>query len=324
MSEILLGYLANSILRGGLLVLLLLLAELVLRRRLLFAGGRSLYLLAMVLVLLPLEQLSGFRSAASPLAESIEVPFENRFSPPSAPAEPSMHSGAATANSIGKSPAAPRILPAEPESPGVASSRPAEWLMILYLAGAALLTADQLRRLLLWRRRIRRCPAITGGNVYEQFLEAKRLAGVERFPLGLRDCGDLLPVAACFGTLRHGTVLCPLARCTALSDTALRMILIHELEHLRRGDNPAGFLLTMLANLFFPNWFLRFFAGRYAMVAELDCDAKVRSVLALDRQGLAQYAELLLDGRSSRRILLPGHTLGSSARTLKFRIQEMV
>ena len=65
MSEIFLGYLVNSILRGGILVLMLLIAEFALRRRMLFAGGRTLYLLAMVLVLLPLEQLSGFRSAAS-------------------------------------------------------------------------------------------------------------------------------------------------------------------------------------------------------------------------------------------------------------------
>ena len=131
-------------------------------------------------------------------------------------------------------------------------------------------------------------------------------------------------MAACFGTLRHGTVLCPQEHYAALPEAALRMIFIHELEHLRRGDNPAGFLLTLLANLLFPNWFLRFLITRYAMVAELDCDERVRSVLALDRQGQAQYAELLLAGQSNRRILLPGHTLGSSARTLKFRIQEMV
>ena len=267
MSEIFLGYLANSILRGGLLVLLLLLAELVLRRRLLFAGGRSLYLLAMVLILLPLEHVSGFR-AASPLAESIEVPFENRFSPPTVPEGTSMNSGGAAANAVEKSDTAPRILPAETESPEVASSRPASWLMIFYLAGATLLTADQLRRLLLWRRRIRRCPAITGGEVFEQFLAAKRLAGVERFPIALRDCGGLLPVAACFGTLRHGTVLCPQEHYAALPEAALRMIFIHELEHLRRGDNPAGFLLTLLANLLFPNWFLRFLITRYAMVAD--------------------------------------------------------
>lgn len=323
MSEIFLGYLVNSILRGGILVLMLLIAEFALRRRMLFAGGRTLYLLAMVLVLLPLEQLSGFRSAASPLAESIEVPFENRFSPPTVPEGTSMNSGGAAANAVEKSDTAPRILPAETESPEVASSRPASWLMIFYLAGATLLTADQLRRLLLWRRRIRRCPAITGGEVFEQFLAAKRLAGVERFPIALRDCGSLLPVAACFGTLRHGTVLCPQEHYAALPEAALRMIFIHELEHLRRGDNPAGFLLTLLANLLFPNWFLRFLITRYAMVAELDCDERVRSVLALDRQGQAQYAELLLAGQSNRRILLPGHTLGSSARTLKFRIQEV-
>lgn len=196
MSEIFLGYLVNSILRGGILVLMLLIAEFALRRRMLFAGGRTLYLLAMVLVLLPLEQLSGFRSAASPLAESIEVPFENRFSPPTVPEGTSMNSGGAAANAVEKSDTAPRILPAETESPEVASSRPASWLMIFYLAGATLLTADQLRRLLLWRRRIRRCPAITGGEVFEQFLAAKRLAGVELPHLPQLSAVPRIPVGA--------------------------------------------------------------------------------------------------------------------------------
>ena len=174
MSEIFLGYLANSILRGGVLVLLLLLAELVLRRRLLFAGGRSLYLLAMVLILLPLEHVSGFR-AASPLAESIEVPVIETLPPYSPPAETATLTGGATAGSAKESVVEERNFPAGPEITRSAPRRLAGWLMILCLAGATLLTADQLRRLILWRRRIRRCPAITDGNVYEQDGSVKNL-----------------------------------------------------------------------------------------------------------------------------------------------------
>ena len=196
------------------------------------------------------------------------------------------------------------------------------WLILLCLAGALLLSAKQLRRFFLWRNRVRRCIAITGGRVHDVFLESKRFARLEHRPVVLRDCGGVLPVAACFGTPRRGTVLCPLEKYAAIPDAELRMILIHELEHLRRYDNPVAFFLTLVANLLYLNGVVRFLVGRWAMVAELDCDEKVRSALRLDRRGEAQYAELLLASQSGGRVALPGCGLGSSARILKLRIQE--
>lgn len=336
MSGLFFTYLANGILRGGAIMLLLWLVERCCRRRLIFAGGKWLYLLAVALILLPVEHISAFRTAAAvPEYYSIEMsqlkfaaPAQVRLIPTetekeNVPLQPEI----APVPAASPSPApAVGSTPLEKMRPNPAQSDFSErflhWLFLFYLAAAAVLSAKQLYRCFQWRNRIRRCIAITGGRVYEIFLQSKRSVKLEERPIVLREGGALRPVAACFGTPRHGTVLCPLSEYAMLPDAELRMILIHELEHLRRYDNPVAFFLTLLANLFFPNVFLRFLINRWAMVAELDCDEKVRFVLQLDRQGQARYAELLLASQSGGRVALPGRRLGSSARNLKLRIQK--
>lgn len=329
MSELLFGYLANSILRGAVVVGLLWLIELCCRRRLIFAGGRWLYLAALLLILLPFEQLAVLRASTPLPVRHVELPVWSVALPPPEPEEAAPAAEApdvqtapsGTASAVSVSPEPSRSVVETKERPGF-SGRISNCLFLLYLAGALLLSAKQLRRFFQWRNRVRRCIAITGGRVYDVFLESKRFAKLEHRPVALRDCGRLLPAAACFGTPRRGTVLCPLEEYAALPDAELRMILIHELEHLRRYDNPVAFFLTMVANLLYLNGFVRFLVGRWAAVAELDCDERVRSALRLDRQGEAQYAELLLASQSDGRVALPGCGLGSSARNLKLRIQE--
>lgn len=324
MSETLIYYLANTLMRGGVMVLSLLAVEFLLRHKLVFAGGRTVYLAALLLVLMPIGKIDLPRGGGvvPASAHSIEVPDWNVEwnRKPEKTAPPLFVAPAVPAAKI--LPAAPVTV--EPASPAVPSR---SWtlfdvLVILYFAVVLLLSAKQLRYYFIWRNRIRRCIAITGGRVYDVFLESKRLTGLERYPVMLLDGGGLLPVAACFGTLRHGAVLCPLREYGGCTDSELRMILIHELEHLRRKDNPVAFFLMMLSNLFFLNPFVRFLASRWAMVAEFDCDGRVRTTLQLGRREMAQYAGLLLSSQSGAPLYAPGRGLGASAANLKLRIQE--
>ncbi len=321
MSGILIYYLANTLMRGGIIVLSLLLLEFFLRRKLVFAGGRRIFLLALLLILLPVERLEwpgGEKSAYTPVPHCIEVPDWNvAWSQAQAAAAP-----------------VPQALPAveeaaAPERVAAAGITGWKWrlfdvLAIVYLAGVLFLWAKQIRHYFIWRNRIRRCIAITGGRVFDVFLESKRLTGLERFPVMLLDSSHLLPVAACFGTLRRGAVLCPLEEYGKYTDSELRMILIHELEHLRRKDNPVAFFLMMVSNCFFINPFVRVITSRWAMAAELDCDEKVRTTLHLSRRGMAEYAELLLASQTRGGAYVPGCGLGASAKNLKLRIQEIV
>lgn len=326
MSETLIYYLANTLMRGGAMVLSLLAVEFLLRRKLVFAGGRTVYLAALLLVLMPIGKIDLPRGGGVPApAHSIEMPDWNVewTRKPEKAISPLPASPPAPASPVAKMrPSAPAagdaVSPAVPHRNWTLYDA----LVLLYFAVVLLLSAKQLQHYLIWRNRIRRCIAITGGRVYDMFLESKRLTGLERFPVMLLDGGGLLPVAACFGTLRHGAVLCPLREYGGCTDSELRMILIHELEHLRRKDNPVAFFLTVLSNLFFLNPFVRVLASRWAMVAEFDCDGRVRATLQLGRREMAQYAGLLLSSQSGAPLYAPGRGLGASAANLKLRIQE--
>ena len=87
MSELLFGYLANSILRGAVVVGLLWLIELCCRRRLIFAGGRWLYLAALLLILLPFEQLATLRASTPLPVRHVELPVWSVALPPPEPEE---------------------------------------------------------------------------------------------------------------------------------------------------------------------------------------------------------------------------------------------
>lgn len=87
MSELLFGYLANSILRGAVVVGLLWLIELCCRRRLIFAGGRWLYLAALLLILLPFEQLAVLRASTPLPVRHVELPVWSVALPPPEPEE---------------------------------------------------------------------------------------------------------------------------------------------------------------------------------------------------------------------------------------------
>ena len=87
MSELLFGYLANSILRGAVVVGLLWLIELCCRRRLIFAGGRWFYLAALLLILLPFEQLATLRASTPLPVRHVELPVWSVALPPPEPEE---------------------------------------------------------------------------------------------------------------------------------------------------------------------------------------------------------------------------------------------
>ena len=209
MSELFFCYLANSILRGAVVVGLLWLIELCCRRRFIFAGGRWLYLAALLLILLPFEQLAALRASTPLPVRPVELPVWSVALPPPEPEEAApaaevsdvQTAPSGTAAAVSVSPEPSRSVVETKERPGF-SGRISNCLFLLYLAGALLLSAKQLRRFFQWRNRVRRCIAITGGRVYDVFLESKRFAKLEHRPVALRDCGGLLPAGSTRPELR--------------------------------------------------------------------------------------------------------------------------
>ncbi|MGE4302280.1 MAG: Ig-like domain-containing protein [Victivallaceae bacterium] len=107
-----------------------------------------------------------------------------------------------------------------------------------------------------------------------------------------------------------------------LSDAEIRMLMTHELGHLRGFDNLAASFLRVAGNILFFNVFWRVFARRAMMVRELDCDAFVINLLGLGPTGRAAYARLLLAFQLKANVA-PGVGLGATARELKLRIGEI-
>ncbi len=334
MNNLLGVYLLGTLARGALLMLLMLAVELLLRRKLLFTGGRWFYAGLLALMLLPVgmmhfepavaavKPVSAAPVSGSPLAAELEP--EDIIMPPAA-----FGAAAQPVRNAASVPAAAGVAAREP-SAAVSFAAPAvrapfNWAAALWIGYAVIvsgLLARQLGQFLCWRREVRRCGAITGGRVYGLFCEAKMQAGMGKRRVDLRDGSAISGSPACFGSIFGEHLLCPLGEMERLSDVEIRMLMIHELGHLRGRDNLAASFLRAAGNILFFNVFWRVFARRAMTVRELDCDAFVINLLGLGSTGKAAYARLLLAFQLKANSA-PGAALGATARELKLRIGEI-
>ncbi|MDD4817028.1 MAG: M56 family metallopeptidase [Victivallaceae bacterium] len=321
MTAMLFGYLYLSCLRGLVLFLTLAAVELSLRRRLLFPGLRIFYLALIAMVVLPAGLLTnGGAPGCAGTANWSQWPAEPEAARPTQAAD-----SPATAAETTTGTAAEPLISLSDNTDTV----PINWNMAFfatYLGIVAILWARRFATYLIWRRGILRCEAITGGRVREIFRQEIRNRGMSADRISLRNGSTLLSSPATFGTRRGGAVLCPLLKMNFLTDSEIRMLMIHELEHLRRSDNSTSFFLALLQDLFFPNVFLRLFASRLAMVSEMDCDAAANNGSARHNSEPAVYARLLLafqQQRGGRCANVPSAPLGATAKKLRLRIREV-
>ncbi|MEA4863304.1 MAG: M56 family metallopeptidase [Victivallaceae bacterium] len=331
-----LSYLGGSVLRGLFICALLLLFELIYRRKLMFAGAGRFYMVLFMMAVIPCGLLSvpQFYRHTAETVESTPI-----VDAPANPTHADKTSGDHAGNTINTA------KPGEPATAAVVASadlpefggftlfgghaptrelmpqrfntKTVEWIMLVYGLIALGLTAKRLRQFFIWRGRIRRCIAITGGRVFDIFQETKRKVGLT-CEISLRDGGTLLSTPASFDCLPGKVLLCPLAEVEKLTDAELEMLMIHELGHFKHSDNLAALLGALLADFLWVNVFLRFFMSRFALARELECDALVRSKTGAKN---ATYARLLLSFQLKvNRIPIAG--LGATAENLKLRIEE--
>lgn len=161
------------------------------------------------------------------------------------------------------------------------------WVLLAWLAGAALLLVPLLVGTAIVRRQTRRAQRIEGGTWLRLLEDLRRQLGIRNRVILLRSDWSNIPVAC--GILRPKIILPPEA--DSWSIERRRVILLHELAHIRRSDCLTQ-LLARLARVIY--WFnpLVWLAGRMLRIErEQACDDLVLS----SGQKASDYAQYLLD-----------------------------
>ena len=246
-------------LRASLLAIVVLGLQATLRGRL---SARSRYLLWLpVVFVLVMPVLPESRwSAEQLLMREVETVS-------AAPAEPSV--------TIESTPAVTMNLPLAKETPSSASSTPIDWqqvTVVVWLLGVLGFLVGGLGSYALIMRRIRRQAVSAGDSLTAQVQSISAAIRLRRAPLVRLSPRVGSPAVA---GLWRPVLLLPADFETTFSSSEAKLVLKHELMHLKRFDLPVNALLCVLQALHWFNPLLWFAAARARQDRESACDAQV-------------------------------------------------
>jgi len=221
-----------------------------------------------------------------PVLPASRFSVENRFraKPPAVHAEPAPT--VALGSLVGTSAVA---LPLIVEKPAPWQPTGGQWLFFTWLLGTCgVLVAGGVgyRRSL---RRISRGAMETSTEIREAVAGAARQLGLKRLPRVIVSTAVESPAVA--GLLRP-LLLLPAGFPNGFTAGEARMVLLHELTHLKRRDLPLNWLLCVLQALHWFNPLLWLAFARMRADRETACDAQVLGADAEDRR--ADYGHALL------------------------------
>jgi beta-lactamase regulating signal transducer with metallopeptidase domain len=184
-----------------------------------------------------------------------------------------------------------RVLVTAAEAPVI--SLP-ELLAMLWLLGVGVYAVRFLAQCRQTRRRRADCEPLA-----EEWLIAECRTLAER--LGLRRAPELL-VAAGSGSpwlvgIRAPAIIWPAALLAGCGENELRLMLAHELAHLRQRDLVWGWLGTVAQALFFFHPLVWLAGGEWRLAQEMACDA---IAMAITRAPAAEYGGVLLKVAAQR------------------------
>ena len=220
---------------------------------------------------------------------------------------------------------APAVAPASPpDSTTSSNADPEMWLPLIWQMGALVILISTLVRHVLFSRRVAKTEVCHDPRLLGLLEDSVSMSGMRRTPRLLLFDGVSQP--AVMGIFRPRLLLPP--DIADLGDSQLRMIMLHELMHLKRFDTAKawGQLLVRAAQWWNPFYWLA--SMRYLNLREQACDAAVLKRLSNahdDRNAVAKaYSELLL-ALSSRgeqggwRVMLPASLLSFTSGRLQKR-----
>lgn len=193
------------------------------------------------------------------------------------------------------------------------------WLMIIW-AGGVLWSLARLFREWLAATRLRRgCRDVEEDGMRAILVEVREQLGLRRIPALLQSCEVKRPML--IGIARPAIILPEL---TQFSPTDLRLILAHELAHIRRLDLLWSWLPVVAQTLFFFHPLVWLARREWEAAQEVACDEM--GVLAVDASA-AEFGDMLLkistleSGRHPDGLLAAG--VVHSKKTLKRRLIAM-
>lgn len=256
----------------------------------------------------------------APLAAAVLGPIWRGIAPVLSAAGPAAGGSAEQAGEV--EPFAGFVIELTPVLSAVSSAAPADWPTMIGTAYAAGL-AVCLTRLVARRRALARLLGISraaDARLRERFERAARRVGLDPSRIRLRivdrDCSPFV------AGLRPVIVL-PAALTAPNRAEAADFALLHELVHIRRGDERDRIVGEILGAALWFNPILALIEARLAVAREFACDADVLDLLSpTERQ---PYARALLNAGAAPMPRLAGTAfLPSHKRIFQMRIQSIL
>ncbi len=186
--------------------------------------------------------------------------------------------------------ASPDVLPAAPAPITPAAPRWQGWVLGVWLAGAAIVLAQMLAGLALTRRIRRRCRQAAMSPLAHAVTEARAALDVKRPVSVLTGVSDAVPaVPMTMGCFRPVVVL-P-ASVPAWPRERLRVVLLHEMAHIKRADWLAQMLAHTACAFYWCNPLVWLLARRLRAESEQACD----DLVLLTGVKASDYARHLLE-----------------------------
>jgi beta-lactamase regulating signal transducer with metallopeptidase domain len=195
----------------------------------------------------------------------------------------------------------------------------AQALLAVYLAGIALVLLPTVKALLVTRRRLRRAHPLDDAVWSPLLDDAKRSLGISRPVRIVVVPGATVPATLGF----HRPIVMLPSACTEWKDDERRMVLLHELAHVRAGDWLFALAARVACALFWFHPAAWFVAGRLRDECELACDDRVLNagVRASDYADLLVMASVTLRGTP----VVAGAAVGLSPRSgLRARLASVL
>ena len=174
-------------------------------------------------------------------------------------------------------------------------------------------------RYLRCRKQVRRLPPVTDHRVLESWTRLLGEAGALRRPVILLDSSVIGLGPTLFGCFRRKLLL-PVERLKDLSDKELSLLLEHEYQHCRSGDDLLNLVALVVWALCWYNPFLLIARRKVRSCCELACD---RALLLRHPGAVREYGVLLLKFASPSANTAVAIGLSESPRELSRRIRVM-